>query len=65
MLKTAGFAFAVIAVGTVAIAWSQSNNRAPQPGPHAETIAPEKLLTGGPLPEQQFTDLSFVYAEDN
>ena len=65
MLKTAGSIFAVIAIGTVAIAWSQAHKPAPQPGPQAETIAPEKLKVGGPLTEQQFTDLSFVFGDDN
>lgn len=63
MLKTAGTIFAVLAIGTVAIAWS--HREAPQPVQRAETVTPEKLLPGGPLPEQQFPDLSFVYAEDN
>ena len=65
MLKTAGSIFAVIAIGTVAIAWSQNHKPAAQPDLRAETIAPEKLLPGGPLPEQQFTDLSFVYTDND
>ncbi|MBX9840686.1 MAG: hypothetical protein K2Z80_02640 [Xanthobacteraceae bacterium] len=66
MLKTAGSIFAVVAVGTVAIAWTQTHKQTPQPAPLAETISPEKLmLSGGPLPEQQFKDLSFVFADDN
>ena len=65
MFKTAGTIFAVIAIGTVAIAWTQTHSSAPQPGPHAETITPEKILTGGPLPEQQFTDLSFIYTDND
>jgi hypothetical protein len=65
MFKTTGTIFAVIAIGTVAIAWSHHQKPAPQPGPHAETLTPETLLTGGPLPEQQFKDLTFVYADDD
>lgn len=63
MLKTAGTIFAVLAIGTVVIAWS--HREAPQPPQRAETIIPEKVLSGGPLPEQRFTDMSFVYAGDN
>ena len=64
MLKTAGYICAVLAVGTVAIAWSHHGQH--QPIQRAETIAPEKLLPGGsPLPDLQFRDLSFVYVDDN
>jgi hypothetical protein len=66
MFKTAGTIFAVVAIGTVAIAWSHTHKQAPQPAPLAETIAPEKIvLSGGPLPEQHFSDLSFVFTDND
>ena len=66
MLKTAGFVCAVVAVGTVAIAWTQTHKPATPGVPHAETIVPEQLLAGrGPLPDEHFKDLSFVFADDN
>jgi hypothetical protein len=64
MLKTAATLFAVVAIGTVAIAWTQTH-KLTQPGPSAETITPEKIVPGGPLAEQHFKDLTFVYADDN
>jgi hypothetical protein len=66
MLKTAGFVFAVIAVGTVAIAWTQTRDPAAQPAPQAETIVPEHLMAGrGPLPDQQFKDMTFVHTDND
>jgi hypothetical protein len=66
MLKTAGTIVTLAVIGTVAIAWSQTHKRAPQPAPVAETISPEKLqLRGGPLAPQQFNDRSFVFADND
>jgi hypothetical protein len=66
MLKTAATLFTLAVIGTVAIAWSHTNKQAPQPAPLAETISPEKLqLSGGPLPEQQFNDRSFVFSDND
>ena len=63
MLKTIGFAFAVCAIGTLAIAWS--HKQAPQqPIPVVETIAPE-TLPHGPLSELKFTDMTFVFPSAN
>jgi hypothetical protein len=65
MFKTAGTIFAVLAIGTVAIAWSQKGNHQ-QPARYVETISPEKLLPGsGPLSEQQFNDRSFVFTDND
>jgi hypothetical protein len=61
MLKTAGYAFAVCAIGTLAIAWSHSQ-RPQQVMTLAETISPESLTVGhGPLPETKFHDMTFVF----
>ena len=43
MLKTAGFAFAVCAIGTLAIAWSQQTRAPQQPIQAVETINPDTL----------------------
>jgi hypothetical protein len=62
MLKTAGYAFAVCAIGTLAIAWSHTPRPQQQAVPFAETISPEGLMVGhGPLPESKFNDMSFVF----
>jgi hypothetical protein len=62
MLKTAGYAFAVCAIGTLAIAWSHGQRTQQQPLPVVETISPESLTVGhGPLPETKFNDMSFVF----
>lgn len=67
MFRTAGTIFAVIAIGTVAIAWSQSSHKqGSQPAPLAGTISPETLpLSSAPLSEQQFNDRSFVFVEND
>ena len=65
MFKTVGFAFAVCAIGTMTIAWSQSKGPL-QPVPQlVETISTE-LLTAAhePLPVSQFNDMSFVFTEN-
>jgi hypothetical protein len=60
MLKTTGYAFAVCAIGTLAIAWSHTHK--PQQNiPVVETISPESLTVGhGPLSESKFEDMTFV-----
>jgi hypothetical protein len=57
MLKTAGTIFAVIAVGTVAIAWSKLPIS--QPTYHVQTIDPDSFGRSG-LAEQKVDDMSFV-----
>jgi hypothetical protein len=60
MYKTVGTVFLVLAIGTVAIAWSQ---RPAQKGATSSlTISPYELQLGAkPLPVQEFTDLTFVF----
>jgi hypothetical protein len=61
MLTTVGYAFAVCAIGTLAIAWSHTQNPQ-QPLPAVETISPESLTVGhGPLSETKFDDMTFVF----
>ena len=66
MFKTVGFAFAVCAIGTMTIAWSQSKGPL-QPVPQlVETISTELLTAAhGPLPVSQFNDMSFVFTNAN
>jgi hypothetical protein len=65
MIKTATYVFAVLAVGTVAIAWSQQK-AGPKAVQQVETISPEKLTPGrGQLPELKFNDMSFVQYDTN
>ena len=65
MFKTVGFAFAVCAIGTLTIAWSQTKGPL-QPVPQlVETISPELLTSGhGALPPSKFNDMSFVFTEN-
>ena len=61
MLRTAGYAFAVCAIGTLAIAWSHTQ-KPQQAIPVVETISPESLTVGhGPLSETKFNDMTFVF----
>jgi hypothetical protein len=64
MLKTAGFAFAVCAIGTLAIAWSQHTRTPQQPIQAVETVNPD-TLPHGPLSELKFNDMSFVFTDAN
>jgi hypothetical protein len=65
MLKTVGFAFAVCAIGTLAIAWSHTQ-RPQQIVQLPETISPESLTAAhGPLSESKFNDMSFVFTDAN
>ena len=63
MLKTLGFAFAVCAIGTLAIAWSHKQSPQ-QPIQAVETINPD-TLPHGPLSELKFNDMSFVFTDAN
>jgi hypothetical protein len=63
MIKTATYVFAVLAVGTVAIAWSQQK-AGPKGVQQVETINPERFGRGN-LPELKFNDMSFVQYDAN
>jgi hypothetical protein len=66
MLKTAGYAFAVCAIGTLAIAWSHTQSPQQKSLPLVETISPERISAGhGPLSESKFNDMSFVFTDSN
>jgi hypothetical protein len=63
MIKNATYVFAVLAVGTVAIAWSQQKTVI-QPLERVETINPGQFGRSN-LPELKFNDMSFVNYGDN
>ena len=66
MLKTAGYAFAVCAIGTLAIAWSHTQRPQQQSLPLVETISTESMMVGQrSLPESKFNDMSFVFTDAN
>jgi hypothetical protein len=65
MLKTVGFAFAVCAIGTLTVAWSQTKGPLQPPSQFVETISPELLTAAqGVLPVSKFNDMSFVFTEN-
>ena len=66
MLKTVGFGFAVFAIGTLTIAWSQTKGPL-QPMPQlVEAISPEPLdvRPWRTSPASKFNDMSFVFTEN-
>jgi len=65
MFKTVGFAFAVCAIGTLTIAWSQTKGPVQPAAQLVETISPELLTAShGSLPVSKFNDMSFVFTEN-
>jgi len=65
MHKTAGYAFAVCAIGALAIGWSQTHPQQ-KPLPLVETISPESLTAShGPLAVSKVNDMSFVFTNAN
>ena len=64
-LKTVATIFVLMAIGTVAIAWSHKQPPR-QLVPAVETISPETLTLGhGPISEPKFRDMSFVFVGDD
>ena len=60
MFRAVGYVFMVLAIGTVAIAWSHGPQT--QTGPRVETLAPDSYhLKAGSLPAQAVIDMTFVY----
>jgi hypothetical protein len=61
MFRTVGYVFAVLLIGTFAIAWSHHENAAPR----VETLKPDTMhLTAGPLPLQDVNDLTMIYPNE-
>lgn len=66
MLKTTVYVCAILAIGTLVIAWTSQSQRPQQPTGLVETISPEALTIGhGPLSESKFNDMSFVFTDAN
>jgi hypothetical protein len=64
-LKTVATISVLMAIGTVAIAWSHKQPPR-QLVPAVETISPETLTLGhGPISETKFRDTSFVFSDDD
>ena len=59
MFRTIGYAFLVLLVGTLAIAWSQQGSETANP---VETLTPDTMhLSAKPLPGQEVNDMTFIY----
>jgi len=62
MFRTIAYAFLIIVIGTLAIAWSYRSERVV--GNPPVTIAPNELQSkAGPLPTDDFDDKTFVYSK--
>ena len=61
MLRTVGYVFLVLLIGTFAIAWSQHEGAVKR----VETLAPDTMhLTAQPIPAQEANDMTFIYANE-
>lgn len=59
MFRTVGTLFVLLAIGTVAMAWSHGP---PPSKPASRTIDPYQIqLRAGPLPAQEFNDRSLTF----
>ena len=64
MFRAVGYVFMVLAVGTLAIAWSHGPQT--QTGPRAETLTPDSYhLNAGSLPVQKVNDMTFVFTNED
>jgi hypothetical protein len=62
MFRTVGYVFLVLAIGSLAIAWS-GRTVTHTPG-HTGSIVPEAQYGGLPLPTQQMNDMTFVFSDE-
>jgi len=61
MLRTVGYVFLVLLIGTFAIAWSHHQSTPNR----AETLAPDTMhLTAQPIPVQEANDMTFIYTNE-
>jgi hypothetical protein len=61
MLRTIGYVFLVVTIGSVAIAWKGHETRT-----RALTLAPlEMQANTASLPTHEFTDRTFVFASED
>jgi hypothetical protein len=63
MFKTVGYVFLVLAIGSLAIAWS-GRTVTSTPGPTGSFV-PEEQYNGQPLPVQLVNDMSFVFSHEH
>ena len=63
MFRTVGYVFLVLAIGSLAIAWSGQTVPQTPPG-HTGSIVPEAQYSGQPLPLQHMNDMTFVYSHE-
>ena len=63
MFRTAGYVFLVLAIGSLAIAWS-GRTATHTPG-RTGSIVPEAQYGGQPLPVQLVNDMSFVFSNEH
>ena len=64
MFRAIGYVFMVLAIGTIAIAWSDGPQK--QTGPRSETLTPDRYhLKAGSLPVQTVSDMTFVFANED
>ena len=64
MFRAVGYVFMVLAIGTVAIAWSDGPQT--QTGPRSETLTPDSYhLKAGPLSVQTVSDMTFVFTNED
>jgi hypothetical protein len=62
MFRTAGYVFLVLAIGSLAIAWSgRSVSHTPR---QAGNFVPESQYSGPTLPAQEVNDMTFVYTNE-
>jgi hypothetical protein len=63
MFKTVGYVFLVLAIGSLAIAWS-GRTVTSTPGPTGSFV-PEEQYNGQALPVQLVNDMSFVFSHEH
>ena len=63
MLRTVGYVFLVLAIGSLAIAWS-GRTVTHTPGPTGSMV-PEAQYSGQPLPVQHVNDMTFVFSNEH
>ena len=63
MFKTVGYVFLVLAIGSLAIAWS-GRTVTHTPG-RTGSIVPEAQYGGQTLPAQQMNDMTFVFSNEH
>ena len=64
MFRAVGYVFMVLAIGTLAIAWSHGPQT--ETGPRAESLTPDSYhLNAGSLPVQKVSDMTCVFTNED